>query len=239
MTYIIPSIIAAVIVFFFARRLNKFENEETVLAMDTPDTQNAPRQTECHDKVEPSTEPDSAEVAQKSKDEQEKTKEEESSKEEPNYTAKTIDMIVGILKELGCQPTLEDENTIEVKYQGENFHFIVNGILVNIYDLPWTHFNIKDPNAQKMREAINYANFSTLPMVLMMAPDENGDVNVLSRYQTILHESCSVNKDYVTYILNNFFLAQREVRQNCNELIAKQEQPSKSRRPVGFDTGTE
>ena len=30
MTYIIPSIIAAVIIFFFARRLNKFEKEETL-----------------------------------------------------------------------------------------------------------------------------------------------------------------------------------------------------------------
>lgn len=73
-------------------------------------------------------------------------------------------------------------------------------------------------------------------MVLMMAPDENGNVNILSRYETILHPSCTANEDYVHYILDCFFAAQRKVREIGLELIAEQQKPSANRRPVGFAT---
>lgn len=238
MTYIIPSIIAAVIIFLFARRLNKLENEETVLAMDTPDTQDSPLNTEGPDAGQ-SLEPNSEDAPQKSEDEQATSDDEEAKKEEHDYTAETVELIVEILKKLGCQPVVEDSQTVYVKYQGENFQFYANGIVVNIYDLPWTDFNINDPNAKKIREAINKANFSTLPMVLMMAPDQEGNVNVLSRYQTILHPSCTINDEFIPYILNGFFAAQRKVRENFAELIAQQDKPSANRRPVGFDTWTE
>ncbi|MDE6479377.1 MAG: hypothetical protein K2L45_03830 [Muribaculaceae bacterium] len=239
MTYIIPSIIAAVIIFFFARRLNKFEKEETALAMDTPDTSDAPLQSVGNCDIEASAEPEPEEADRKSGDEQEKLRNQETSKEEIDHTAQTVDIIVEILKKIGCQPIVEDRQTVSVKYQGENFQFYANGIMVNIYDLPWSEFYINDPNAQKIRDAINKANFSTLPMVLMMAPDKDGKVNVLSRYETILHPSCSINDEFIQYILNSFFTAQREVRGNVAELISQQQQPSANRRPVGFDTGTE
>lgn len=236
MTYIIPSIIAAVIIFLFARRLNKFENEERILAMDVSDTSDSTIQSVGNDNVEASSEQDAAEAAHKSEDEQETSENQEAPKEETDYTAQTVDIIVEILKKLGCQPVVEDRQTVNVKYQGENFQFYANGIGVNIYDLPWSDFNIKDPNAQKIRDAINKANFSTLPMVLMTAPDDEGNVSILSRYQTILHPSCTINDEFIQYILNSFFTAQRQVREYYAEMIAQQQKPSANRRPVGFST---
>ena len=241
MTYIIPSIIAAVIVFFFARRLNKFGNEETVLAMDAMDTHAPQMQTDTNNEENPQESQDSTSSTQEtpSEDQEQKEKQDQEEGSEADHTAKTIELIVNILKKLGCQPIVEDDRTVNVKYQGENFQFYANGIIVNIYDLPWSEFNINDPNAQKIREAINKANFSTLPMVLMTGADEQGNVNVLSRYQTILHPSCTINDEFIPYILNSFFSAQRQVREFYAEMIAQQNQTAASRRPVGFDTGTE
>lgn len=206
------------------------------MAMDASDPSDSPLPTVETDNVEPSSDPNSTEADHKSEDEQATSYDKGESKEEPDYTAKTVELIVEILKKLGCQPDVEDRQTVNVKYQGENFQFYANGIIVNIYDLPWSHFNINAPNAQKIREAINKANFSTLPMVLMTVPDEDGDVQILSRYETILHSSCTVNEDYVHYILDSFFSAKRQVHEICLEIATQQQKPAENRRPVGFAT---
>ena len=144
-----------------------------------------------------------------------------------------------ILKKFGCQPIQVEDHSFYVMYQGETFQFFVKGYIVNIYDLPWSNFNINNPKAPMIEAAINNANFTTIPMLLMTEPDENGEVDILSRYQTVIHPSCTVNVKYITYILNCFFLAKQEFREKYLDSLEYQQQQPQNRRPVGFATDSE
>lgn len=241
MTYIIPSLIAAVIIWVFARRLNKFENEEVSLAMNSVATEpEAPMGNGGEAPQEdpgPTTTPPQAEGEAT---EGEGTETSQSAEEEDQNTPRTIDLVADLLRQMGCQPEKHEEDGLLVKYQGESFLIGANGVVVTFYDLPWGHFNIHDPKAETFREAVNKANFNTLPTILMQSPDEEGNVSILSRYQTMVHASCPINDQWLGFILDSFFVAQRQLKEDHQELLAAQQQPKdpvrKNRRPVGFAT---
>ena len=240
MTYIIPSIIAALIVFLFARRLNMLENEETALAaMAAEPSVSSSCQEDSQSRQEdsqpaPSTqETTSRPNTETDKDDSPKEEEEE------DATPQTIQTIMEILTQFGCKPIQENDHCFYVMYQGETFQFFVKGYIVDIYDLPWSEFHINDTKVPIIKAAINNANFTTTPMLLTTGPDQNGKVDILSRYQTIIHPSCTANDKIIAYILNGFFLAKQEFRKMYLDSLDHHQRQPQNRRPVGFATDVE
>lgn len=93
----------------------------------------------------------------------------------------TIGLMFNTLKVLGCQPTKNDDGSLSVSYQGENFHMEFGGMYARVWDPMWSGIKADDPELPEVREAVNAANFNFGPTVVMTAPDDEGVIGFHSR----------------------------------------------------------
>ena len=138
--------------------------------------------------------------------------------------------------EIGCQPSVNDDGTMELSYQGENFHIEFGGRYARIWDPMWAGIKVDDPDFQNIREAVNCANFQFGPTVVMTSPDENGVIGFHSHRQVMLHPACPENAPYIKAVLDSFFETKENVRASYQQLAQAQVERQKNRRPVGFNT---
>lgn len=155
---------------------------------------------------------------------------------ENEYTA-TTNIVFGALQALGCQPELKDDNTLVVSYQGETFQFDFGespSRYTRIWDPCWAGIRTDDPQINLIKEAVNVTNYNFGPTIVMTEPDENNVITFHSRYDIMVHPACPDNDQYLKSVLDSFFYAKEAVRNNFQNLNAKQEEQYKNRRPVGF-----
>lgn len=177
----------------------------------------------------------------KLKEEKEKCNDQENStsiKPEQNQPD-TLGLMFRTLSNLGCQPTKNDDGTISVSYQGENFHMEFGGMYARVWDPMWAGIKADDPDMPKIREAVNAANFGFGPTVVLTAPNDEGIIGFHSRRDIMLHPACPDNELFVKAVLDSFFDAKEQVRNNFQQINAKQMETQKDRRPVGFATNTD
>lgn len=150
----------------------------------------------------------------------------------------TLGLMFRTLSEIGCQPSANDDGTLSVQYQGENFHMEFGGMYARVWDPMWAGVKADDPDMPKIREAVNAANFNFGPTVVLTAPNEEGIIGFHSRRDIMLHPACPDNVPFVKAVLDSFFDAKEQVRNNFQQINAKQMETQKNRRPVGFTTST-
>ncbi len=148
----------------------------------------------------------------------------------------TIGLMFDTLNALGCQPTKNDDGTLSVSYQGENFHMEFGGMYARVWDPMWAGVKADDPDMPKIREAVNAANFNFGPTVVLTSPNDEGVIGFHSRRDIMLHPSCPDNVPFVKAVLDSFFDAKEEVRNRYQQINAQQMEAKKNRRPVGFTT---
>jgi hypothetical protein len=146
----------------------------------------------------------------------------------------TAELAGSLLKKLGCQPEFNEDGSIGVRYQGENFQFMFGNCFTRIWDPAWASINVNDKRLPNMREAMNKVNFNVGPTVVMTSPDKNGMIVIHSRKDLFLHPACPVNVDYMRAILDEFFEVKNALRDDYQVICAAQEEAQKNRRPVGF-----
>lgn len=150
----------------------------------------------------------------------------------------TLGLMFKTLREIGCQPSANDDGTLSVQYQGENFHMEFGGMYARVWDPMWAGVKADDPDMPKIREAVNAANFNFGPTVVLTAPNEEGIIGFHSRRDIMLHPACPDNVPFVKAVLDSFFDAKEQVRNNFRQINAKQMEAQKNRRPVGFAKST-
>ncbi len=144
------------------------------------------------------------------------------------------------MRDLGCQPEKEEDNefAFRVSYQGETFTFFCANPYIRVYDLGWSHVDVKDPEFATINEAMNAVNFNGGPKVVMTDPDENGIRYFHSHTSFLLHPGFSQNPEFMKGQLSSFFSVKEDMRNTFHQLVAEQQQATKKRNPVGFTTGT-
>ena len=157
--------------------------------------------------------------------------------ETPKYNIQQL--MVSTLTQIGCQPTVNEDDTVAVTYQGEHFHILFGGQYAHIWDLGWAGVNVNDPALPKIREAVNHTNFNFGPTVVMTDPDENGIMYVHSRLGILLHQDIPEIDGYLRSNLDMFFRAKEAVRQNLQQITIEQQKTRDKRRPVGFASESE
>lgn len=163
---------------------------------------------------------------------------EEMKQEQEVVKPDTLDLMLNTLNQLGCQPTANEDGTISVQYQGENFHMEFGGMYARVWDPMWAGVKADDPDMPKIREAVNAANFNFGPTVVLTAPNDEGVIGFHSRRDIMLHPACPDNVPFVKAVLDSFFDAKEQVRSNFQQINAKQVETQKKRRPVGFTTSS-
>lgn len=154
-------------------------------------------------------------------------------------TPDTLGLMFKTLNNLGCQPTANEDGSLSVQYQGENFHMEFGGMYARVWDPMWAGVKADDPELPQILEAVNAANFNFGPTVVLTAPNDEGVIGFHSRRDIMLHPACPDNEPFVKAVLDSFFDAKEQVRSNFQQIIAKQMKAKKNRRPVGFTTPTE
>ena len=165
--------------------------------------------------------------------------EKDSSKQNEPQVTDTLGLMFKTLSNLGCQPTANEDGTISVQYQGENFHMEFGGMYARVWDPMWAGIKADDPDLPQVREAVNAANFNFGPTVVLTAPNEEGVIGFHSRRDIMLHPACPDNVPFVKAVLDSFFDAKEQVRQNYQQLNARQMEVQKKRRPIGFTTNSQ
>lgn len=163
-------------------------------------------------------------------------REDETKARQQSVEPDTIGLMFNTLNALGCQPTKNDDGTLSVSYQGENFHMEFGGRYARVWDPMWAGFKADDPDMPKIREAVNAANFNFGPTVVLTSPDEEGVIGIHSRRDIMLHPACPDNVPFVRAVLDSFFDTKQEVRNRYQQINARQMEDKKNRRPVGFAT---
>lgn len=148
----------------------------------------------------------------------------------------TLGLMLNTLNQLGCQPTANEDGTLSVQYQGENFLMEFGGMYARVWDPMWASVKADDPDMSKIREAVNAANFNFGPTVVLTAPNDEGVIGFHSRRDIMLHPACPDNVPFVKAVLDSFFDAKEQVRTSFQRINAKQMEAQKNRRPVGFTT---
>lgn len=156
--------------------------------------------------------------------------------EQKNSSPDTLGLMFDTLNALGCQPTKNDDGTLSVSYQGENFHMEFGGMYARVWDPMWAGFKADDPDMPQIREAVNAANFNFGPTVVLTTPNDEGVIGLHSRRDIMLHPACPDNVPFVKAVLDSFFDAKEEVRNRYQQINARQMEVKKNRRPVGFAT---
>lgn len=219
METIIPIISVILFLGFLANRLNKKDNSEEELNQQYDDIVNS-----MYESANDSDE----QIQQDTID---------SMKQEQNQPD-TLGLMFRTLSNLGCQPTKNEDGTLSVSYQGENFHMEFGGMYARVWDPMWAGVKADDPDMPKIREAVNAANFNFGPTVVLTAPNDEGVIGFHSRRDIMLHPACPDNVPFVKAVLDSFFDAKEQVRNSFQQINAKQMEAQKNRRPVGFTTNT-
>ena len=148
----------------------------------------------------------------------------------------TARLMFNVLSEIGCQPEKDNDGSINVQYQGENFHIDFGGMYARVWDPMWAGIKANDPNLPQIREAVNAANFNFGPTIVLSSPDEDGIIGFHTRRDIMLHPLCPDNAPYVKAVLDSFFEAKEQIKGNFQEIKASQDKIIKKRRPIGFNT---
>lgn len=126
------------------------------------------------------------------------------------------------LKEMGCQPVMDENEDIIAAYQGEKFQIQMKAMFFNIWDLAWAQINVNDPTLPRVKEAINLTNFEFGPSVVLSQPNSEGIMYFHSRYGAVFHPNLPALNDYMAYVFNLFFSAKEAVQRNYQRLIAEE-----------------
>ena len=143
----------------------------------------------------------------------------------------TKDLMVETLRQMGCDPKEIEDGAVGVVFQGEKFYMRFGGFFVNIWDLGWSSINLNDLNLPKLRQAINLANFEFGPTIVLTDPDENGVMDIHTRYGIMLHPSLPDLTDYIGHAFNLFFKAKNNLHLNYNRLRVEEENRKISQTP--------
>lgn len=144
------------------------------------------------------------------------------------------DLMITNLHKLGCQPTKNDDGSISVQYQGENFLIVFNAYSVRVWDPKWATFDVSSPDLPKLREAVNSANYNFGATILLSEPDEEGSIQLHSKRDILFHPSLPKAHLYLYSVFDSFFTIKEKLRADFQNLTARQTESQRNRRPVGF-----
>lgn len=143
--------------------------------------------------------------------------------EEDNQTR---NLLIKTLEDIGCQPEIDDNDSIIFKYQGEEFKISASNDspIIWIYNVAWTGIETNDTDADFLKQAINKANENSAITNLYTINDEKGFIAAHCQMATYFAYNIPDYKGYLKSILDGFFFAHQQVRNEFENLAKNQEQ---------------
>lgn len=143
--------------------------------------------------------------------------------EEDNQTR---NLLIKTLEDIGCQPEVDNDNSIIFKYQGEKFDIDASNDspIIWIYNFSWTGIKTNDTDADFLKQAINKANENNAITNLYTINEEKGFIAAHCQIMIYFAYNIPNYKEYLKSILDGFFFAHQQVRNEFENLAKNQEQ---------------
>lgn len=152
----------------------------------------------------------------------------------PKYAALIV--MKEAFKDMGCQSDVSEDNFIAVTYQGEKFLVESHGYDVRVWDPSWYCINANSPDLGNIKEAVNEANYSFGPTIVLSKPDNEGNILFHSRRDIMVHPSLPEPALYMKSVFDTFFMIKDTLKEEFHKIDTEQEQQINKIRPIGFNT---
>lgn len=132
---------------------------------------------------------------------------------------RTRDLVINTLKEIGCQPEVDDDDDICFKYQNEDF--FINADNRTAFIIIWSNFgslSLNDPDINILKDAINQTNMDGRVTLAYFINNEENTITVYCKhYLPFVHEIPSI-QEYLRSNLDNFFWTHQYLVDKLNSL---------------------
>ena len=106
---------------------------------------------------------------------------EQMTKEELNDIS-TKDIVITVLKKIGCQPEVNEEDQITFKYQGDDFYIASedDNRFIMIWNPWWGSINTDNEALPYLKEIINIVNINSLVTTVYMTDEDGKTIGIHS-----------------------------------------------------------
>lgn len=128
--------------------------------------------------------------------------------------------ILTILSNIGCEPDIAEDGSINCKVENENFIIDVKEGIIEFWDLYWYNIDANHSNIDKLLDAINLANHINVPVIFTPSATEEGKRWFSSVYR-LVGEDVIITQELITSILSSFFKLKKDFITISQSLIQK------------------
>lgn len=132
----------------------------------------------------------------------------------------TQDLVLSVLKKIGCQPEINSEGHICFKYQGEDFYIATEpeNRFIMIWNPWWGSINTDNEALPFLKEIINLTNINSLITTVYMADEDEKTIGLHSRCHTFFSPNEGELEEHMKMLLDSFFDTHNAVKDNMNQL---------------------
>lgn len=143
---------------------------------------------------------------------------------------KPRNLLMRTLEEIGCQYSVDKDDVICFKYQGEAFEVYANNDIpyIRIYDYAWTGIKMDDPDADLLKQAVNEANCHCFITTLYTMSEETNNIVLHCCTMILFTHDLSGRKKYLEAVLSAFFTAHDAVKEAFDKLHQAREEKLKN-----------
>lgn len=150
----------------------------------------------------------------------------------------TEELVIAVLKKIGCQPETNEEGHIVFKYQGDDFYIAVEdeARFIMIWNPWWASISMDNPALPYLKEIVNLVNVDSLVTTVFTADEDEKNVGLHSKCHTVFTPKEGQLDEYLKAMLDHFFVTHDAIKQNLQQLgSAASESVNKERTKVkGF-----
>ena len=135
----------------------------------------------------------------------------------------TKQLVISVLKKIGCQPKENEEGNIAFKYQGDDFYIAAeeDNRFIMIWNPWWGTISATNEALPYLKEIINIVNINSLvTTVTIVDEDDENSIGIHSRCHTYFSPNEGELEEHLKTILDQFFETHNAIKDNLNQLSA-------------------
>lgn len=132
----------------------------------------------------------------------------------------TQDLVVSVLKKIGCQPEINNEGHITFKYQGDDFYIAAeeDNRFIMIWNPWWGSISTDNEALPVLKEIINIVNVNSLVTTVYMVDEDEKTVGLHSHCHTFFSPNEGELEEHLKMLLDYFFDTHNTIKENLNQL---------------------
>lgn len=132
----------------------------------------------------------------------------------------TQELVISVLKKIGCQPEINNEGHVTFKYQGDDFYIAAEeeNRFIMIWNPWWRSINTDNEAFPYLKEIINLVNVNSLVTTVFMVDEDEKTVGIHSHCHTFFSPNEGELEDHLKMLLDYFFDTHNAIKEYMNQL---------------------